>query len=141
MTLTIPEIYQRLRLQDPDEFARERMNARLRSVMFVHEHLVEEYLARGTGRTTRMLVAALRDLSAGQEVLIVGKTFVDSRRMHGILVEWAGMFRLNTRKVSFEPWDRFALLGRITRGNYSVHVDHYVREDHDVNRFIADHGF
>lgn len=143
-TLKIPDIYERLGLQDPDEFARERRNARLGSVMFVHEHLIEEYLARGTGRTTRMLAAALRDMSAGEHVLIIGKTFGYTRHLHDDLTRWAQAFRLRPELIASCPWNRmqaYSAFRSMASEGYSIHIDHFVLEDRDANRFAANHGW
>lgn len=91
--MTEAEIYEKLGLEDPDEYAikRVRRNVSERIVDALGRRMAMRYLHRGTGNTTRTLVAALRYAKdhPGRTVYIVGRQRRDPTKLVARARAWA----------------------------------------------------
>lgn len=129
--LSVSEIYRRLIMsfgfQDPDEFALKRLRQNVSEEVVAKlgvARAIQDF-QRGTGRTTRRMVEAMTELSAGREVIFVGHSKEFAQQMANQIFKYGCQIGVSSEKLSSCS---FATKNRYLAGRPSHTVvveDHY----------------
>lgn len=107
MKMSISEIYEKLGLKDPIEYARERVLKNLEPgyLMSLPRNRELDGVNRGIGRTTYMLVHAMQRVSEGQEIVVSGRDNVRGRALAMASRLGLDAYKIKTREMDVnEEW-------------------------------------